>query len=1278
MKISKVDNTRFAVVPAGDVTGKLYKDPKEKDRLELMKHINSRIEKAGVLYAALIDKKLPGYCKKYEKDVVRNFNTMLKTAASQKDAVKQRELLQNPDKIKDKKGYPMRLNAYKPNKGTIEGFAGSVVRSALRKGLKDQQEFIIDMLGWFCQPDVYKKMMQAPEQQERIKTFLAVLNEDYWKLKQKESICKSLEQQDVKVQVINAGGQQRLALSSYRDIEGESLKVADKAALFRFMQEYANNPEALKRILYEYVDRFFDISADEVKLLELESVLPGGIPSKMVKRGRMEYETADYGKAKELLGNWLRDRYRAAVKTSSEDKDAAYWYQQIQKCLENYFSSKEHLIEEKLTKKHLVRIVQGHLSHYIMGKYMDLGKAVYHFCDLDTPDIRDCGQILPQYQQPRGITSFDYEYIKAEEKLEKDLSVSLVYAISNFRQNVLQGQEEEKDFLLPDQFEQYMKAVSPEKLHKELLRYWGGESSVEVSGLDSKQLAEEVHRALYYLRNYSFHYGTQQQDALSFDVLRDMMQMDSRKYSVSVYQKYLNNNVFGFYNKEDVCGLIKNLHSASKYTPSFVPAFASVFKRKQMADYMNQNKISVEENGTGAEQFRSALYFVLKDIYYYQFLREDKQVLEYFRQVFAAETEKLKKECSAAETREKAAGSKRDLSREEKSQLQKETKSLKTRLKAMENFAKTINMDGKGVSFGQICQRALMTYALNNNTNYRDAAAKEEKETFAHYKMILTKLLYQAFIQYMQENPAYDFLKKPLAVRNENLDTEAMLKSFADTQWHLKEYDNLFAQEQSELEYAYYIMGKLLPPKQLNLLVGDLKNYQQFTEDIERRSGYAESSIQLKKQADYRKLTEIMQFCLLSSGQISNNFKDYYQDKNEYASYLRGFVEFEDSGQNLPYADLEIFCQDVANGDSQNNHLIYVDGQNPVLYRGVEMARMYGMDQAVRNALENRVTKADIERLKKLTAKDLKNVLAEGKCKTAKEQKLLKQYQNLKQKVELNDIQTYSDIVFDLYSQLISWCYMHERDQLYLLIGYHYVKQYWPVPDAKPVYPMLQNICNAYRHGYTVKFSSQIASSISAEMYDCYTMVKKDVKDIGMKKELNTKTKCERLKKWFGEDVFAVEGLKKDCRDKMQMPASNSDFRNYVDHFEYFRKQDISLLQMYQNVFYYMGYDRKLQNAVVRKLETVLERYFLFTNIVWEKADKGYMLICKQPAMNDMTTRFGKLPENEDRSIPDDAVLTSQWLTYGIESEGKKEQVCVDARTQKFCKNVHNILTYKK
>lgn len=906
--------------------------------------------------------------------------------------------------------------------------------------------------------------------------------------------------------------------------------------------------------------------------------------------------------------------------------------------------------------------MQGKLCHYLMSKYIDMGKAVYHFCDMNNVDGSKVGQVLPQYTQPgnngqlTGITSFDYEAVKAKDVLEQDISVSLVYAYNHFGkifQNISCNGGKQKDYLMlkKDDLKQIEKQIPG--LLQMILRFWGGASQWKTEQIDAAELAYEIKQNIYALRNNNFHYSTQRDNVLPQKNLRILLNQEKQRYSQSVYRKYVNNNVFGFYPEQEVMQLIQQLHDHAKYTPSFVPAFGSVVKRNQMPELMKQLGITVQEDGIQAEQLRSALYYVWKEIYYYDFLRDDSQILARFREAVRDEQTADLKKRSGKNSNDK--------------ELRKQQYAMETQKKAMNNFIATVAVNDANITFAQICQRVLRTYALQNNTTYRDAAKKKEMESFVCYKIILNKMTGKAFFQYVKEH--YAFLKQPFVVRKA-LNVEVLLQKL-DTNAHLlREYDELFASMgKNEKLIAYYVLGKLLPPKQLNFLVGDLKHYQQFVEDIQKRSSYVGYNITAQESIDCRVLAEIMQFCLLSNGQISNQFADYYTDKNDYADYLGNYVSFVDSRYQQSYGDLELFCAEMSEklGD---NYRIYVDGQNPVLFSGIETTRLYGMEQVLKQALQDKVSMTDVEKLQKLAQNDIPEVLKTGECNTAKEQKALKRYQELKQKVELIELQSYSNLLYDCYAPLVNWCYIRERDTLYLLLGYYYMKQFWPLQD-KPVYPMLKLINSMYQYGEKLQFTLPVDISIEPEIRESWKRAKKNGLLI-ISSEASIAKKRKRMGDWFGSDVFGVEELMYGSKDRLapyyvqsavERESRYRKFRNDVSHFEYFRTQPVSLLQLYQTAYYYMGYDRKLQNMVITKLKNILDCYFMLVDIVWDEAG----LKLQTPKKDEQGREISNTDEGQ--------LIVSKQLTYTTKKEGS---VLVNAHCKRFCKNVERLLQYHK
>ena len=76
---------------------------------------------------------------------------------------------------------------------------------------------------------------------------------------------------------------------------------------------------------------------------------------------------------------------------------------------------------------------------YLAAKYIDLGKGVYHFTMKDKLDMLNkneavtdlrFGIVSEKYE--KGITSFDYERIKAEEELDRNIAAYVTFAADIF------------------------------------------------------------------------------------------------------------------------------------------------------------------------------------------------------------------------------------------------------------------------------------------------------------------------------------------------------------------------------------------------------------------------------------------------------------------------------------------------------------------------------------------------------------------------------------------------------------------------------------------------------------------------------------------------------------------------------------------------------------------------------------------------------------------------------------------------------------------------------
>lgn len=86
-------------------------------------------------------------------------------------------------------------------------------------------------------------------------------------------------------------------------------------------------------------------------------------------------------------------------------------------------------------------------TQYISGKYIELGKGVYHFAipdlsgALEGKPVSVC-EVKPEYR--KGISGFDYERIKAEESLDREMEEYVLFAVNNFARAAAPENEREK------------------------------------------------------------------------------------------------------------------------------------------------------------------------------------------------------------------------------------------------------------------------------------------------------------------------------------------------------------------------------------------------------------------------------------------------------------------------------------------------------------------------------------------------------------------------------------------------------------------------------------------------------------------------------------------------------------------------------------------------------------------------------------------------------------------------------------------------------------------
>ena len=204
------------------------------------------------------------------------------------------------------------------------------------------------------------------------------------------------------------------------------------------------------------------------------------------------------------------------------------------------------------------------LISYIAMKLVDLGKAVYHFTMPAQIDVTNgkavrFGEVLPSFRN--GITSFDYEWIKAEESLTRELSTYSVFAVRNFLNSI---SKKESDII----------AVNPDKVKGEILkpnaamralRYFGGKKEWQetyIEEVSENELINALRKEIGAARNSTFHYAGTIDNGITDDdklIISQIYEKEHGDIGKIRRKKYYSNNVLMFYKKADIDALMDYL-----------------------------------------------------------------------------------------------------------------------------------------------------------------------------------------------------------------------------------------------------------------------------------------------------------------------------------------------------------------------------------------------------------------------------------------------------------------------------------------------------------------------------------------------------------------------------------------------------------------------------------------------------------------------------------------------------------------------------------------------
>lgn len=451
------------------------------------------------------------------------------------------------------------------------------LRKKLRKTVREQEagkeytiylpDVVEKLVMALCAGRNYKEKLKEVKSYER-RAFLKALNNDYLSLKQIRNIANSIEKKNVKVQIG----------------EGKLLQLSNaghpkKKVIFGFMKRYANAERAeqdkmlchMQMLIVLFLEgkhagerlnqarnkglwqknRYQWSENDVFGFLEQD----GGkrseekIENLLQKKFKKDISAVEKKRLRKQIQETVREiiseHFREAkdelekIEYEGEDKEIKdkraediFWLGFIERMVEKALFENR-LGCFKLRLSWLYQFVWRDWVSYLALKYIDMGKAVYHFAMPDLSDRKGKMRIKEAILPANEITSFDYELIKADETLERDLSIYISFAVNRLGRAVAPESSYEKIDYKKDKYGKIKeidytdllfvncgfsiaeKEVSDSKnkfivyadYQRRLLQYFGGQSRYkDIKEEKNYELICCMRDLLSYVRNYAFHY----------------------------------------------------------------------------------------------------------------------------------------------------------------------------------------------------------------------------------------------------------------------------------------------------------------------------------------------------------------------------------------------------------------------------------------------------------------------------------------------------------------------------------------------------------------------------------------------------------------------------------------------------------------------------------------------------------------------------------------------------------------------------------------------------
>lgn len=1293
MKIAKVDRIKTAVGREGGskITGFIYPDPRKGRDATIDAIVRKRCDATKVLYNVFDEGELKDDVSNEAKKVAKLFNAGIKELKGNKNKNIPERITENLNAATLKEGLGKARNSElsfrKNNDKGIGGnnldFTEAAVSEALDKLLKkcfrkpdikaSLKTLMLNMFG----DGSYPFSDEDDSQLEGEHGFIKKLVEDYSKSRVRQFIPKSVRNKNMAVQPCK--GKETAVLEIPATAGMSEDKKRAKAALNRFLSEYAtldgNKRHCMRLKLRRLIDLYYygmdNVQPGDFDEWKDHEVKRGSIDpfakviNKGIFKGGENVSVLDADATSASFREKNIERYRYSIGECEKDAEGIlfftdsdlnrFWIKRIEDETEKLYKGFSKDTEPfRFTSGYISEKVWKGLIGYLSVKYISLGKAVYNFTLSDiTGNVgkMDLG-ILDSGRD--AMTSFEYEDIKAEETLQREIAVNIAFAANHLSNATVSIDGDDADMLVYSE-EELRKAAKPEIL-RNVLQFFGGKSKwdrfkFEDYFSDETDFLYGIKSIIYSLRNSSFHFKTTVKNAGSWNnrLIADMFRYDCRMLGTLKKDKLCSNNLPMFYGEKSLEKVLGKLYSHRYERASQVPSYNAVFTRTKFAEILAGYGISpvFHDNGT-REKWLSALYYLYKEIYYNGFLQDEESLGRLLK--FADELPVMY---------------------DSKGRVQNDSKPADDFKKAIAEYKRVSH------SLAELCQYIMTEHnRQNSGTRKKKSAYASTKNPgiYEHYKMLLYKGLETAFKMYLKDNEeVFGFTATPFSEPKEIPDLKDFLPGYVSS-----EMEEIATKVENDEELLkWYVASRFLNPKQVNQLAGSFRSYRQYIDDIRRRASETGNAMPgMKSTVMVDDILSVLEVVTGLAGATSNVLEDYFDDKDDYARYLSKFVDFGlADGESFPSAVLGNFCREEV-GDHKIG--IFHDGENPILNRNVVMCKLYGAGDITTRAV-GKLTKEDIADYYRLDAA-IKVYREKGECTDAAQQAELRKFQEMKNRAELRNIVEYSEILNEFQGQLVNWTYLRERDLMYFQLGLHYLclNNETPKPEGYRVIKagdkeisgaVLYQIAAMYTCGLPLYYKDDNGDYTSQEYDKKGILPSTDNALISIGAKVPYFLRYSKIIKELGDnrDVAEIYLAGLELFENIAEHDDCIELRKYIDHFKYFsRANRRSILDIYSEVFdRFFSYDSKYRKNVVNMAYNILLSHCVVSAFSFGTGEKLIHLSKETSETKDRATVSLRAKNG----------LSSDKYTYNIKQPDKTtKDIKLCARGYRFLEDVAKLL----